>query len=260
MRKKPKRLVALLLSLLIAVSMIPANGLIVEADTNPKLAQKSVSIVIGETSKIKVKNAPKGAKITYKSAKKSIATVSKQGKVKGIKSGTTKITVSVKENSKTTKSIYRVTVKEPKLSRNKLSLVSGKTATLSVKNKPKKAEYTWISNNPRIAAVSKNGKITAMAEGDTAVKVKVQTANQAYNLSCQVSVKPVSESTDDVGQTYTVMFNSNGGSAVASQTVKKMPLLNIHLSQPAEDIRLTAGLRLQAVELSLIFIHQLPQI
>lgn len=233
MRKKPKRLVALLLSLLIAVSMIPANGLIVEADTNPKLAQKSVSIVIGETSKIKVKNAPKGAKITYKSAKKSIATVSKQGKVKGIKSGTTKITVYVKENSKTTKSIYRVTVKEPKLSRNKLSLVSGKTATLSVKNKPKKAEYTWISNNPRIAAVSKNGKITAMAEGDTAVKVKVQTANQAYNLSCQVSVKPVSESSDDVGQTYTVMFNSNGGSAVASQTVKKDALAK----QPSEPTR-----------------------
>ena len=103
MRKKSKKLTALLLSFLMVISMIPINGLTVEAAATPKLAQKSVSIVIGGTSKIKVKNASKGAKITYKSAQKSIATVSKQGNVKGLKSGTTKITVSVKKNEKTTK-------------------------------------------------------------------------------------------------------------------------------------------------------------
>lgn len=119
MRKKSKRLIALLVSLLMVISLMPTTGLTVEAATKPKLAKKSVSIVIGGTSKIKIKNAPKGAKITYKSAKKSIATVSEQGKVKGIKSGTTKITVSVKETSKTTKLTYKVTVKKPKLSKSK---------------------------------------------------------------------------------------------------------------------------------------------
>ena len=128
MRKKPKRLVALLLSLLLVISMIPATGLTVEAATKPKLAKKSVSIVVGGKAKIKVKNAPKKAKITYKSAKKNIATVSKKGMVKGIKSGTTKITVSIKKNSKATKLTYKVTVKKPKLSKSKLSLVTGRTA------------------------------------------------------------------------------------------------------------------------------------
>lgn len=231
MRKKSKRLAALLLSFLMVISMIPVNGLTVEAAAKPKLAKKSVSIVIGGTSKIKVKNAPKGAKITYKSAKKSIATVSKQGKVKGIKSGTTKITVSVKKNSKTTKLTYKVTVKKPKLSKSKLSLVSGKAAKLSVKNKPKKAKYTWQSSNTKIATVNKNGKVVAKAKGIANIKVKVKTAKKTYSLSCKVTVKAKTNNPEE--QTYTVTFNSNGGSAVASQTVKK----NDFAKQPANPTR-----------------------
>lgn len=221
MRKKSKRLIALLVSLLMVISLMPTTGLTVEAAAKPKLAKKSVSIVIGGTSKIKVKNAPKGAKITYKSAKKSIATVSKQGKVKGIKSGTTKITVSVKKNSKTTKLTYKVTVKKPKLSKSKLSLKVGKTYNLSVKNKPKKAKYTWTSSNSRVATVNKSGKVTAKTKGTATIKAKVRTAKKTYSLSCKVTVKSTSDNSNDVKQTYTVTFNSNGGSAVASQTVKK---------------------------------------
>lgn len=213
------------------ISMIPATGLTVEAATKPKLAKKSVSIVIGGTSKIKVKNAPKGAKITYKSAKKSIATVSKQGKVKGIKSGTTKITVSVKKNSKATKLTYKVTVKKPKLSKSKLSLVSGKTAKLSVKNKPKKAKYTWQSSKPKVATVNKNGKVVAKAKGTANIKVKVKTAKKTYSLSCKVTVKAKPDNPET--QTYTVTFDSNGGSAITSQTVKK----NDFAKQPADPTR-----------------------
>ena len=231
MRKKPKRLAALLLSFLMVISMIPATGLTVEAATKPKLAKKSVSIVIGGTSKIKVKNAPKGAKITYKSAKKIIATVSKQGKVKGIKSGTTKITVSVKKNSKTTRLTYKVTVKKPKLSKNKLSLVSGKTAKLSVKNRPKKAKYTWQSSNSKVATINKNGTVVAKAEGTANIKVTVKTAKRTYSLSCKVTVKAKPDNPE--AQIYTVTFNSNAGSAVASQNVKK----NARVTKPADPIR-----------------------
>lgn len=45
--KKSKRLVALLLSLLLVISMIPTTRLTVEAAAKPKLAKKSVSIVVG---------------------------------------------------------------------------------------------------------------------------------------------------------------------------------------------------------------------
>lgn len=180
------------------ISLLPTTGLTVEAATKPKLAKKSANIVIGGTSKIKVKNAPIGAKITYKSAKKNIATVSKKGKVTAIKSGTTKITVSVKKSSKTTKLAYKVTVKKPKLSKSNLSLVLGKTAILSVKNKPKKAKYTWESSNPQIATVNKTGKLTAKAKGITEVKVKIKTTRKTYNLSCKVTIKAVSEKLPEI--------------------------------------------------------------
>lgn len=233
MRKKSKRLIALLVSLLMVISLIPTTGLTVEAATKPKLAKKSVSIVIGGTSKIKIKNAPKGAKITYKSAKKSIATVSEQGKVKGIKSGTTKITVSVKETSKTTKLTYKVTVKKPKLSKSKLSLVSGRTAKLSIKNKPKKATYTWTSSNSKVATINKTGKVTAKAKGTATIKTRVKTAKKIYNLSCKVNVTDNSDNANNEAQTYIVTFDSNGGSSVAPQTVKKYELAQ----QPANPVR-----------------------
>jgi len=123
----------------------------------------------------------------------------------------------VKKNSKTTKLIYKVTVKKPKLSKNKLSLVSGKTAKLSVKNKPKKAKYTWQSSNPKVATVNKNGKVVSKAKGTANIKVKVKTAKKTYSLSCKVTVK--AKTNNPEAQTYTVTFNSNGGSAVIAQTV-----------------------------------------
>lgn len=188
MHKKSKRLVALLLSLLMVILMIPVNGLVVAEAANPKLAEKSVSTVIGGTSRIKIRNAPIGATIKYKSAKKSIATVSNWGEVKGIKSGTTNITVFVEKNSKTTKMTYKINVKKPGLSQSKLSLRTGNTSKLSVKNKPKKATYSWSSDDPRIATIDENGKVTAKAVGKTTIKGKVKTAKQTYSLSCEVTV------------------------------------------------------------------------
>lgn len=188
MQKKAKRLVALLLSLLMVISMIPVNGLTVAEAANTALAEKSVSTVIGGTSRIKIRNAPIGAKITYKSAQKSIATVSNWGEVKGIQSGTTNITVFVEKNSKTTKMTYKINVKKPELSQSKLSLRTGNTSELSVKNKPKQATYSWSSDDPRVATIDENGKVTAKAAGKTTIKGKVKTAQATYSLSCEVTV------------------------------------------------------------------------
>lgn len=188
MQKKAKRLVALLLSLLMVISMIPVNGLTVAEAANTALAEKSVSTVIGGTSRIKIRNAPIGAKITYKSAQKSIATVSNWGEVKGIQSGTTNITVFVEKNSKTTKMTYKINVKKPELSQSKLSLRTGNTSELSVKNKPKQATYSWSSDDPRVATIDENGKVTAKAAGKTTIKGKVKTAQTTYSLSCEVTV------------------------------------------------------------------------
>ncbi len=206
MRKKLKRSAALLLSLLMVISMIPDTGLTVGAAVKPALAKMADNIVVGGKTKIKVRNAPKRAKITYRSAQKNIAVVSKKGVVKGLRNGTSKITVSIKNRSRTTRLTYKVTVKKPGLSKQRLFLLSGETAKLSVKNKPKKAQYTWRSEDPQVAAVDKTGKVTARSKGTAKIKVRIKTAKKTYDLSCKVIVKWSSGTPDATWQTHTVMF------------------------------------------------------
>lgn len=188
------------------ILIVPDTGLTIEAAVKPELAKMSGNIVVGGKTKIKVRNAPKRAKITYRSAQKNIAVVSKKGVVKGLKSGTAKITVSIKERSRTTRSTYKVTVKKPGLSKQRLFLLSGETAKLSVKNKPKKAQYTWGSDDPQVAAVDKTGKVTARSKGTAKIKVRIKTAKKTYDLSCKVIVKWSSGTPDATWQTHTVMF------------------------------------------------------
>lgn len=57
-----------------------------------KITKKAVTVKKGKKAKIRVKAVPSG-KITYKSSNKKVATVTKKGVVKGVKSGTCKITV-----------------------------------------------------------------------------------------------------------------------------------------------------------------------
>lgn len=108
------------------------------------------------------------------------------------------------------------------MSKNKLSLTQGKTTTLTIKSKPKKATYKWTSSNSKVASVNKSGKVTAKTKGIATIKTKVKTAKKTYNLSCKVNVSD-SANNNEI-QTYIVTFNSNGGSAVTSQTVKKNEL------------------------------------
>lgn len=112
--KRVKRWILCLFSLVIMVFVFRGSTLRVHAAKNVRLAQTSVNLTVGKTKKLSVKNAPRGAKITYKSSKKSVATVSGKGKITGKKAGTAKITVTVKNKKKKTKLICKVTVKKAK--------------------------------------------------------------------------------------------------------------------------------------------------
>lgn len=68
------------------------------AGSYPQLVDHSLELRVGESKKIRVKNC-EGLKVTYKVDDKSIATVSKTGKVKGKKEGRTYVTVIVKTKS-----------------------------------------------------------------------------------------------------------------------------------------------------------------
>lgn len=108
-----KRLGAITLAIVLSISMIPATE-VSAASKKVKLNKKKVTIYVGKTVKLKVKNTKK--KVKWKSSNKKVATVSKKGKVKGKKPG--KATITAKVGKKKYK--CKVTVKK-KVSKNNVT-------------------------------------------------------------------------------------------------------------------------------------------
>ena len=79
---------AMVLSLLIPCGRTEAKA--------PAMAKKKVSVNVGKTVTVKLKNASKKAKVTWKSKSKKIAKIAKKSKtsakVRGVKEGSTKVT------------------------------------------------------------------------------------------------------------------------------------------------------------------------
>lgn len=56
--------------------------------------------------------------------------------------------------------------KAPKISKKSVTVTAGKSATVTIKNKPSGAKITWKTKNAKIATV-KNGKIKGVKAGKT---------------------------------------------------------------------------------------------
>lgn len=107
---------AVLLSLGLLASSMPA-ALSEGKAKKPKLSTAKVTVTVGKTKKVKVKNA---AKVTWRLSKKAkkIVKLSKKTKkgatIKGLKKGTARISVVMKAGKKTYKKTIKVTVKAKK--------------------------------------------------------------------------------------------------------------------------------------------------
>lgn len=165
-------------------------------NVKPSLKEKTLNIMIGKTKKISLKNCPKSAKITYFSSKKSVVTVDKKGKIKGIKAGTATVTVKVK-GVITLK--CKVIVAKPQISEKSITIEKGKSINLTVNNKPAKAKYKWSSSNKQVANV-KNGKVSAIAPGSTVVSVKITVSKKIYyTLNVKIKVTEKNNSIETLG-------------------------------------------------------------
>lgn len=99
-----KRILCTSAALLAAISLIMPNQGYAKAK-KPVLSKKKLTMSVGESKTLKVKNTKK--KVKWSSGKKSVASVSKKGRVKAKKKGTAVITAKVAK----TKLKCRVTVK-----------------------------------------------------------------------------------------------------------------------------------------------------
>ena len=147
----------------------------------------------------------KNSSTTYSSSNNSIATVDKNGVVKGIKAGT----VTITSNTNGYKSATKVVVSNPTLSKKSLSLYQKKTYTLKVNGGT--GTVKWSSSNPKVAKVASNGKITTLKPGTSYISAKVS----GVTIKCKVVVKSpalsVKSKTIVAKQSYTLKVNGATG-------------------------------------------------
>ncbi len=122
--------------------------------------------------------------VSYKSAKKKIATVSKAGKIKGVKKGKSKITAVVTlstGDSITLQTTAKVKNPEVKIT-GKKTVKKGKSVTLKAKGYGIKGKVKWSVNKPKIAKITKKGKLTGLKKGKVKVTAKIKKVNKTVNI------------------------------------------------------------------------------
>lgn len=162
---------------------------VVAAPNRVKLDKSSISLGVKE-SILMTPTIPDGthASFTWSTSDKTVATVSKTGKITGRKAG--KATVTVKtQNGKTAKVTVKV-LKAPSkvtLDKNSASLMEGESLKLKVTLPSKTySKITWSSSNNGVATVSAAGKVTAVAAGTATITARTFNNKKA---TCKVTVK-----------------------------------------------------------------------
>lgn len=193
--------------------------------TRISISQTDEHIERGESIKL-TGSTSNGSNITWKSSKKSVATVDEYGTVTGKKPGETIITCAADG----TKATCKVTVDFPtiKLSQSTIKLFRGQTAKLSA-NVSSKVNPTWKTNKKSVAIVDQNGNITAVKNGSATITATID----GVLSNCEVIVeKPVItlSSTDlslKVGMSVTVTASvSSGNIPIWSTSNSKIVSIN----------------------------------
>ena len=200
------------------------------AVTGVSISKQTLSLVEGSTETLTATVTPSDAtnkSISWKSSDAATATVDNNGKVTAVKAGSTTITVTTSDGSKTATCSVTVTAKEVpptevsgvSIDPATLEIKEGETYQLKAKVTPADAnqEVDWASPSPHIAAIDQNGLLTAVSPGTVriAVRSKAFTDKQGF---CDVTVlqntalKGISLDVDEINvaagssRTLTVVF------------------------------------------------------
>ncbi len=175
---------------------------IVKKVTKVSLSEKSVVLVKGRSTTVKVKVSPTNAtnkKLKWTTSNSKVAVVNSQGKITAKGRGNATIKVMALDGSNKYATV-KVTVKQPvtsvKLNRNSAILkVKGKakqkTVTLNATVNPKNANnksVSWKSSNIRIANVAQNGKVTAKKRGTCYITATAKDGSKK-SAKCKIVVK-----------------------------------------------------------------------
>lgn len=154
------------------------------------LNKTKLTLVKGATEQLALSGEISG-KITWKSSKKSVVTVSAAGRLTAKKKGTA--TVTARAGGKTYR--CKVTVKQPvtgvRLNQKSIAISAGKTYTLKATVKPTNANLrtvAWTSSDKNIVTVTAKGKLKAVSSG-TAVITATAKDGSGKKAACKIFVK-----------------------------------------------------------------------
>ena len=167
--------------------------------TGVKLNKTSVTLYEGQFGKLVPTVSPSNASVKsvkWRSQDTSIAIVSRNGTLKGVKAGTTYVTCTTVKGGFVAKCKITVTkvVKSTavKLNKTTITINDGTTAQLSATVSPSSASskaVTWTSSNTKVVKVYSNGKIYAVNPGKATITCK--TKDTGKTAKCVVTVKAV---------------------------------------------------------------------
>lgn len=149
--------------------------------THISINKTSVSIENGEVLKLTATTSNQST-ITWKSSKKSVATIDEYGVVTGIKPGETTITASADGSSKTC--LLKVKAPSIKLSKTKITLYRNQKETLSA-TVSSGINPKWKTNKISVAMVDDSGTITAIKHGAAIITATVD----GVSKTCEITVK-----------------------------------------------------------------------
>lgn len=160
---------------------------------------KDVNVYTSKKKAMKIKNITKWEKkqLKWTTANKQIATVSKKGKVKGIRSGEVKITARIKGTKKKISAMVTVIPYVPVKTvtienKPELYLVEKEKCRLEAIVAPTDASYQdieWTSSNEKVATISETGKIKALKKGKTKITAKVKNTKRKSTFKLRVKKK-----------------------------------------------------------------------
>ena len=161
--------------------------------TKITLDKTKIELTTGkETEKITSSIEPSIANknVKYTSSNTSIATVSSDGVVTAVGSGTCKITAAPTDGSKVTASCdVTVDIKTTGMKLDKTNYTFNKAETIKINSviTPSKAskKLTWTSSNTKVAIVSSDGKVTPVGKGTCKITA---TTTDGTNLSSSCNI------------------------------------------------------------------------
>ncbi|MCL2141291.1 MAG: DUF4332 domain-containing protein [Methanimicrococcus sp.] len=209
----------------------------VVAVTGVTLNKTALTLMVGGSETLTANVTPSTAtdkKVTWKSDDSAIAKVSTGGKITvptTAKAGTTKITVTTADGSKTatctvTVDVPPVAVTGIKLNENALTIAPGGNVTLTAIIEPPDAadkKITWNSDTPSTAQVNSSGvvEVSSTAIPNSTIRITAYTSNKDISAECTITVGENTQQTknlDNASITELNIFEENQDDAAKQES------------------------------------------